>query len=345
MIKQITTVLLLCTGLVANAQNQEVKIIKKSNKIKTITIDSNVNTNKNIDSNINITILVDGDNITINGKPADKNDPRLKIMGKPHFNKLNKGEKKIIEDITIQDDAMNLDEEGSDDVMDMMTPQVPAANTAFLGVMTEANDKGAKINTVSEESPAAKAGLKQDDIIKKVNDKLIDGPKALYEAVGQFKPEDKVTITYIRNDKELTTTAVLAKNKAVNMERNYQFKMRPDFRMSPDQQFNFQMPEMEGFMKRMDRKPKIGIAIEDVTVGEGVKITNVHEGSAAEKSGLKKNDIMLSVNGKKIKDVDAAKYELSTVIEGSKLPIQVKRDKETKTIELIIPKKIKSADL
>jgi len=31
-----------------------------------------------IDTNINLSIVVDGDKITINGKPADKNDPRLK---------------------------------------------------------------------------------------------------------------------------------------------------------------------------------------------------------------------------------------------------------------------------
>ena len=299
-----------------------------------------------IDTNVNLSIVVDGDKITINGQPADKNDPRLKIMGKPHLGKPKKGNDKeiIIQDQIISDDP-NVEEEGSDDVMDMLTPQVPTSNKAFLGVITEATEKGAKINTVSEESPAAKAGLKQDDIIKKVNDKIIDGPKALYEAIGQFKPDEKVVITYLRDNKELTTTATLAKNKATNMGPNYRFNMQPNFRMRPDQQFNFQMPEMEGLMNRMDKKPKIGISIEDLTIGEGVKITDVNEGSAAEKAGLKKNDIILAVNGKKIKDVDAVKAELKIAVEGTKLPIQVKRDKEIKTIELIIPKKIKTANL
>jgi serine protease Do len=167
----------------------------------------------------------------------------------------------------------------------------------------------------------------------------------LYEVIGQFKPDEKVVITYLRDNKELTTTATLAKNKATNMGPNYRFNMQPNFRMRPDQQFNFQMPEMEGLMNRMDKKPKIGISIEDLTIGEGVKITDVNEGSAAEKAGLKKNDIILAVNGKKIKDVDAVKAELKIAVEGTKLPIQVKRDKEIKTIELIIPKKIKTANL
>ena len=46
-------------------------------------------------------------------------------------------------------------------------------------------------------------------MITKVNDKAIDGPKALYEAVGAYKPEDKITITYQREGKELKTTALL----------------------------------------------------------------------------------------------------------------------------------------
>lgn len=318
-------------------QNGVVEIISKN---------KNKGLGSTIDTNVNLSIVVDGDKITINGQPADKNDPRLKIMGKPHLGKPKKGNDKeiIIQDQIISDDP-NVEEEGSDDVMDMLTPQVPTSNKAFLGVITEATEKGAKINTVSEESPAAKAGLKQDDIIKKVNDKIIDGPKALYEAIGQFKPDEKVVITYLRDNKELTTTATLAKNKATNMGPNYRFNMQPNFRMRPDQQFNFQMPEMEGLMNRMDKKPKIGISIEDLTIGEGVKITDVNEGSAAEKAGLKKNDIILAVNGKKIKDVDAVKAELKIAVEGTKLPIQAKRDKEIKTIELIIPKKIKTANL
>ena len=54
--------------------------ITLKNKLAPETNDTNYKTV--IDTNINLSIVVDGDKITINGKPADKNDPRLKLTGK-----------------------------------------------------------------------------------------------------------------------------------------------------------------------------------------------------------------------------------------------------------------------
>ncbi len=304
------------------------------------------NGNQNIDTNANLSIVVDGDKITINGKHADKNDPRLTRDATSFLKKAPKGkgnEKEIyVEDIVSEPDPNEM-EEGSDDVMDMMEPN--AVNKAFLGVITEATEQGAKINTVSEGSPAQKAGLQQGDIIAKVNDKKIDGPSALYEAVGAFKPNDKITILYLRDSKENKVEVVLAKNKAADLKAN-NFNRR--FNFGPGQNFNFEMPplqELNGFMNPGNRKPKLGIAVEDLEVGEGVKITDVNEASPAEHAGLKKNDIILSINGKKIKDVDAIKVETNSASEGSVLHLQVKRDKETKSIDLVIPKKKKAANL
>ena len=174
-----------------------------------------------IDTNINLSIVVDGDKITINGKPADKNDPRLKMMGKSKMIKVEKG-KKSPDKVIIQEFSEEADDLSSDDMLDMVSP-TPQANKAFLGVISEENEQGAKINTVSEGSPAEKAGLKKEDIISKVNDKKIDGPKSLYDAIGAFKPEEKVTITFIRDGKEQKTTTTLAKNKTLNAPKVFSF--------------------------------------------------------------------------------------------------------------------------
>ncbi len=57
--------------------------------------------------------------------------------------------------------------------------------------------------------PADKAGLKDGDIITKVNDKSVDGNNGLASVIGQFKDGDKVKITYTRNGKTQGTTATL----------------------------------------------------------------------------------------------------------------------------------------
>jgi serine protease Do len=309
-----------------------------------------------VDTNINLSIMIDGDKITINGKPADKNDPRLKIVGTSKIKRFEKGNKApnnvIIQDITEDNDSNEGEEMGSDDVLDMVSPPTPPTNKAFLGVISEENEKGAKINTVSEGSPAEKAGLKKEDIISKVNDKIIDGPKSLYEAIGAFKADDKITITFIREGKEQTTTTTLAKNKALNSPKAFSFNFPNgqmpnnsgrEFRIRPDQNFNFEMPELDALNSRFNRKPKLGISVEDIEAGEGVKIKNVNAGTPAEKAGFKANDIIIQFDENKVTDVNDLKWNY--LQEGQVLKFTVLRNGEKKKIEVKIPKKLKSADL
>ena len=58
-----------------------------------------------------------------------------------------------------------------------MAPASPLGpmNKAFLGVATKASSEGALIVDVNEGSPAAKAGLKEEDIITQVNKEKIEG--------------------------------------------------------------------------------------------------------------------------------------------------------------------------
>ena len=216
-----------------------------------------------------------------------------------------------------------------------------------------ANELGAKINQVSELSPAAKAGFKEGDIITKVNDIKIDGPEALYDAIGKFKPDEKVTISYVSSGKKNSQVVSLAKNK--NAISNFNL---PNGQISPNEErklqtqprrFNFSIPHFPGMddlsIAGIENKPKLGISIEDVENGEGVNITNVTENSPAAKSGLKENDIIVKVNDEKIKDVDDLKPIIKEAKEGANFTFQIKRNKEIKTIIVKLPKKLKTADL
>jgi S1-C subfamily serine protease len=52
------------------------------------------------------------------------------------------------------------------------------------------------------DSPAAKAGLKEGDIITKVNEVAIDSTHPFASVIAQHSPGDKVTITILRDNKE-----------------------------------------------------------------------------------------------------------------------------------------------
>ncbi len=56
--------------------------------------------------------------------------------------------------------------------------------------------------SILENSPASKAGLKEKDIIIKVNDRPIDEKNSLISVLGRFSVGDKVTLTIMRDGKE-----------------------------------------------------------------------------------------------------------------------------------------------
>lgn len=59
------------------------------------------------------------------------------------------------------------------------------------------------------DSPAAKAGLQEKDIITKVNDITVDDKVSLASVLGRFSAGDTVTLTVVRGDETMTVDATL----------------------------------------------------------------------------------------------------------------------------------------
>lgn len=68
---------------------------------------------------------------------------------------------------------------------------------------------GGSGQAIVPDSPAAKAGLKQGDIIIKVNDTDINERTSLVSALGQYSAGDKVKLTVVRDGKEQTIEVTL----------------------------------------------------------------------------------------------------------------------------------------
>jgi len=92
---------------------------------------------------------------------------------------------------------------------------------AFLGVQTQPLtaelkqrlhvqiDTGTVVTEVVPNSPAAKAGLKPDDVITAVNDKAVRDPAQLRELIQETGPNQDVTIKVARGDQNLSLQAKL----------------------------------------------------------------------------------------------------------------------------------------
>lgn len=307
-------VLVLFTGLTATAQTTEKEKADKDSKEKI---------------SKKLSIVIDGDKVTINGKDVkDMSPDEMEKLGDLDMLKLSPGLRMMIPG------------RGGANFFKLDDLRRGGKERALLGVMSEKHEKGAKITSVTKESAAAKAGLQKDDIITKVDDASIDDSESLYEAIGKYKPEDKVTIHYLRDGQAKTATATLGKT----MEMGFDFDFDDNF----NHDFNFKMPGTgmpRVLLDKIATKPRLGMAIEDTEDSKGVKVTDVDDETPAYKAGVKKEDIITSINGKAVSSVDEIREALKNLKEGDTVKAGITRAGKAQTIDIKLPKKLKTADL
>jgi serine protease Do len=306
------------------------------------------------DKEIKLKVEIDGDKVTVNGKPLSEfkddnvsiNKRKMTITDGDHimsldFNNGNDWGKWGEAFGKNFEQSWNLNEEGKG---------------AFLGVTTETEAGGAKVVEVSKGSAAEKAGLKKGDIITKVGDEKIDGPDALSDVIAFKKPNDEVKITYKREGKQNTVKATLGKRKKMNhafsqpQVRSFSFPKMPaspytNMEGLQDIQGDLAQIQDDAIFHTFPDRKKIGLKIQDTEDGNGVKIINVEDSSAAATAGIKKDDIITEINGKKIENTDDAREELVPDEEKKSYKIKINRGGSEMNFDVKIPRKLKTANL
>ena len=364
----IALVLLAFIGLPFCVKAQEEKIEKK--EIEVITTDKGKADSRETEEiiirnkgekDINLKVEINGDKITVNGKPlAEFKDDKIVINKRKMI--IRNGDEMMAFNmpgaIPFSEDLMRQWKDGGGQTV--IKP--------FLGVTTEKVTEGAKIMELVKESAAEKAGLKEGDIITKVGDDIVKDGESLSSIIANKKPKDVVKVTYLRNGKESSVKATLGERK-VQSEMTFNFKRpRVDVRQfsapgtlgvpygdimneetldelrSMEPGSGFKTTPFTQFDKAFPRQKRLGLKIQDTEEGGNVKVIDVEAGSAAEKAGLKKDDIITEIAGKKIENTDDAREQLTS--EGKTgYTIKAKRSGKDMSFEVKIPKKLKTANL
>ena len=346
------------TAIAQDDKVKEEKLKEKKKETQEIII------RKKTDKDTKITVEVNGDKVTVNGKPLSEFKDENVTINKRNITVWDDKGFKSFE--MVPDEFMNGFNWSSDD----KEPH------GFLGVTTGTNEDdsdnkklpGALITNVTKESGAEKAGLKVGDLITKIDDKKVENPEDLTNIIGDKKPKDEVTVYYKRDGKENSAKAILSERKGV---MSYSFTAPQDYNRS----YSYTIPRVQGvprigttenwseglspklyttpgydlrselFTELYPRHQKLGLKIQDTEDGNGVKILDVDNDSPADKAGLKKDDIVTEVGGKKVKNTDEARNELQENAQKGTYNIKAKRNGSEMNFDIKIPKKLKTANL
>jgi serine protease Do len=232
-----------------------------------------------------------------------------------------------------------------------------SSGDAWMGVYTQTVDhemarafnlkseRGVVINEVVEDSPADKAGLKEEDVIIGANGSKIETSDDLTDMVDDAKPGDKVTLDVIRDGKEMQLAITLGDRSDSN-ERSFSWTTPrvPVAPMAPMAPRNFAF-NFDG----LDNGSFIGVSMTDLTEqlgdyfgvknGNGVLVSDVNRDSPAEKAGIKAGDVIVAIDGEKVADSRDVRDLVQDRKVGTTASIDVLRDHKPMTLKVQVEKR------
>jgi serine protease Do len=180
-------------------------------------------------------------------------------------------------------------------------------------------ERGVEVSSLAEDGPAAKAGIKQGDVVLEFNGQPVEGTAQFQRLVRETPVGRQAKITVWRSGGRQTLTATVGENKQTTVfgpgDGSWNFSM-PKIQPMP----NIEIPRFQMTLQN----PMLGIVGESLEredqlaeffgVQDGVLVRSVKKGSAAEKAGIKAGDVITKVDDSKV----TSSAEITRVLRGVK---------------------------
>jgi len=211
-------------------------------------------------------------------------------------------------------------------------------------------ERGVVVGKVVSDSPAAKAGLKENDVVTELNGQRIEGEAQFRRMIHEIPAGRAVQLTVWRDGRSQSINVTLGKSEGGRHSfqivapepGNFAFSM-PEIPMIPPREWNGTMV--------IGGQPRLGIDAEDLNGqlgnffgapdGEGILVREVNPDSPAEKGGVKAGDVITSFDGERIRTLSDLREKLAGKREAKdrtvKLGVLRNRSQVTVTVELPAP--------
>jgi serine protease Do len=168
---------------------------------------------------------------------------------------------------------------------------------------------GALVANVSKDGPAEKAGIKVGDVIVEFDGKEVKDSGDLPIIVARTPVDKKVRMKVLRDKKEVMLGVAVGELKEEEVVASVPEKGELGMTV---QKVTPQMAESLGL-----EKP------------EGVVVTDVESGSAADEAGIRRGDVIVQIDRKPVRSVDEYKKSIAGIRKGKGVLFLVKRGDST----------------
>jgi serine protease Do len=198
-----------------------------------------------------------------------------------------------------------------------------SVSRGYLGVTLQAVDQdlakafgldavtGALIADVRKESPAEKSGIRQGDIVMSYNGTKVANVASLRNAVALMKPGTQVSLTVLRDGKQMQVPVAIAP-----------FPASTELAGQVESKYGFEVENVT---------PKIAKNL-GLIGDKGVVVSKVRPGSPAAWAGIQKGALVLEVNKKAIETVEEFNKALEAASAEQPILLLIKQDDQKRFI-------------
>ena len=223
-------------------------------------------------------------------------------------------------------------------------------NVGHLGVGLSDDKDGPRVDSVSEGSPAEKAGFKKGDLIVRFQGEPAVSARKIVRLVQETPPGRAVKVEVQRDGKPLTLEATLDQGRTARLHELKDLRELKHLRDLKELKDLPQVGELRGLDKdvRFFLSPqprRLGLRYQEISGqlaryfhverGSALLVTEVTEDSPAAKAGVKAGDVLLSIGGRDIEDADDLRRQVAEA--SGELRLKVLRDGKALELTATLP--------
>jgi len=204
-------------------------------------------------------------------------------------------------------------------------------------------ERGVVLGKVVPDSPAAKAGLKENDVVTEINGQRVEGTEQFRRMIREIPAGRTAQFTVWREGRAQTVTVTLGKSE-MHHTNSFVAPAEPGT-------FSFQMPDIGNIFENgpwsMSSGTRLGIDAENLDGefgnyfgapdGEGILVRGVFPDTPAAKAGLKVGDVITSVNGERIRSIGELRAKMADGAQEKTLKLGLIRNKAALSVTVELP--------
>jgi serine protease Do len=251
----------------------------------------------------------------------------------------------LAQNVTVDDDNdLQVFVNSGDGWLGARTSEVTADKVKELKLPAE---RGVVLGKIVPDSPAAKAGLKESDVVTEVNGQRVEGTEQFRRMIREIPAGRSVQFTVWRDGRAQSIEVTLGRAEMRHNARTFLAPATPG-------NFAFEMPDMPEVEMIFEDGPwasssrtRLGIDAENLDgefgnyfgapEGEGILVRGVFPDTPAAKAGVKVGDVITSVNGERVRSVGELRSKIAEKRQEKTLKLGLIRNKATTSVSVELP--------